>query len=57
MYNPHFLKQIQMCKDITSKHVGEIDHLELEWVVLEMYDRNGEMFQQPVPKLVINFKG
>jgi hypothetical protein len=57
MYNPHFDKQIKMCQDITNKHVGEIEHLVLDWIILEMFDKNGEIFQQPVPKLVIDFKG
>lgn len=57
MYNPEFTKQIAMVQNITNKHVGEIDHLTLDWVVLELFDKHGETFQQPVPKLVIDFKG
>ena len=57
MYNPLFTKQIAMVRDITNKHAGEIDYLLLDWVVLELYDKRGDIFQQPVPKLVIDFKG
>lgn len=57
MYNPQFNKQIAMVRDITNKHAGEIDYLKLDWVVLELYDKRGEMIQQPVPNLVIDFKG
>lgn len=57
MYNPHFNKQIAMVRDITSKHIGEIDYLLLDWIVLELYDKHGDIFQQPVPKLIIDFKG
>lgn len=57
MYNPHFQKQIAMVQNITNRHVGEINELTLDWVVLELFDKNGELFQQPVPKLYIDFKG
>ena len=57
MYNPQFDKQIAMVNTITNRHKGEIDYLLLDWVILELYDKNGEIFQQPVPKLTIDFKG
>lgn len=50
-------KAIAMVREISNKHVGEIDYLELDWVVLDLFDKYGEIYQQAVPKLTIGFKG
>jgi len=57
MFNPHFDRQIAMVNNFATKHIGELDYLVLDWYVLELFDKHGEVIQQPVPKLVMDFKG
>lgn len=52
----HAIDACKMVRDITSKHIGDIDYLLLDWVVIELYDRNGETYQQLLPNLTIDFK-
>lgn len=52
----HTTEAVKMVRDITNKHIGDIDHLLLDWVVIELYDRNGDTYQQLLPNLVIDFK-
>lgn len=56
MFNPHFEKAYQMVQNLTSKHVGELSACKLDWQVLELIHPSGEIIQQPVPMLLMDFK-
>lgn len=53
MYNPHFLKTIEMVENIHRAHVGEIAETKLTWA--ELKDELGNVYQI-VPLLDIKFK-
>lgn len=53
MYNPQFIKTIEMCQTMMNHHHGEIETLKLTWG--EIKDPCGNVLQI-IPLLDIQFK-
>ncbi len=47
---------IKMIKNTIDKHSKRIESADFWVESLELFDRDGNVYSQPVPKLAINFK-
>lgn len=56
MYNPKFKEAFTMANTMYNKHAEEIDRFVFDYKVQELYDSNGEIYQQLTPFLLIDFK-
>lgn len=56
MFNPHFEKGYQMVQTIVNKHKDELNWATFDYVTVELVASNGDIIEQLVPKLVLDFK-
>lgn len=56
MWNPKIEQGYQMLKHILDKHCGEMYDMNFGYHVIELMDNSGNLVQQIVPDLTINFK-
>lgn len=56
MYNPKFKEAFQMANNMYKAHAEEIDRFVFDYKIQELYDSQGEIYQQLTPFLLIDFK-
>lgn len=56
MYNPKFKEAFKMAQTMYNKHSEDIDTFVFDYKIQELYDANGEIYQQLTPFLLIDFK-
>ena len=56
MYKPYIKEGLAMAEKMLNKHAEDADRFIFDYKIQELYDQNGEIYQQLTPFLLIDFK-